>query len=97
MMKTSRLLTLLLMWMLVLPVQANEVSETPSSESNDSPLVSDLSVEQLSEVVKAIVRQTLEECAVEGDMEGKAKLNLDVTGDVTAKIVCKTDNDTEKK
>ena len=48
-------------------------------------------------MVKAIVRQTLEECAVEGDMEGKAKLNLDVTGDVTAKIVCKTDNDTEKK
>ena len=43
------------------------------------------------------VQQTLEECAVEGDMEGKAKLNLDVTGDVTAKIVCKTDNDTEKK
>ena len=96
-MKTSRLLTLLLMWMLVLPVQANEVSETPSSESNDSPLVSDLSVEQFSEVVKAIVQQTLQECAVEGDMKGKAKLNLDVTGDVTAKIVCKTEKDTEEK
>ena len=83
--------------MLVLSVQAKDVVDTPSSESNDSPLVSDLSVEQFSEVVKASVRQTLEECAVEGDMEGKAKLNLDVTGDVTAKIVCKTDNDTEKK
>ena len=83
--------------MLVLSVQAKDVVNTPSSESNDSPLVSDLSVEQFSKVVKAIVRQTLEECAVEGDMEGKAKLNLDVTGDVTAKIVCKTDNDTEKK
>ena len=81
----------------VLPVQANEVSETPSSESNDSPLVSDLSVEQFSEVVKAIVQQTLQECAVEGDMKGKAKLNLDVTGDVTAKIVCKTEKDTEEK
>ena len=96
MMKTSRLLTLLLMWMLVLPVQANEVSETPSSESNDSPLVSDLSVEQFSEVVKAIVQQTLQECAVEGDMKGKAKLNLDVTGDVTAKIVCKTNNNAQE-
>ena len=88
---------LLFLCMFVLPVQAKDVADTPSSESNDSPLVSDLSVEQFSEVVKAIVRQTLEECAVEGDMEGKAKLNLDVTGDVTAKIVCKTDNDTEKK
>ena len=88
---------LLFLSMFVLPVQATDVADTPSSESNDSPLVSDLSVEQFSEVVKAIVRQTLEECAVEGDMEGKAKLNLDVTGDVTAKIVCKTDNDTEKK
>ena len=88
---------LLSLCVFVLPVQATDVADTPSSESNDSPLVSDLSVEQFSEVVKAIVRQTLEECAVEGDMEGKAKLNLDVTGDVTAKIVCKTDNDTENK
>ena len=88
---------LLSLCVFVLPVQATDVADTPSSESNDSPLVSDLSVEQFAEVVKAIVRQTLEECAVEGGMEGKAKLNLDVTGDVTAKIVCKTDNDTEKK
>ena len=96
-MKPHCILTMLFLWMLVLPVQAKDVADTPSSESNDSPLVSDLSVEQFSKVVKAIVQQTLEECAVEGDMEGNAKLNLDVTGDVTAKIVCKTDNDTEKK
>ena len=88
---------LLFLCVFVLPVQATDVADTPSSESNDSPQVSDLSVEQFSEVVKAIVRQTMEECAVEGNMEGKAKLNLDVTGDVTAKIVCKTDNDTENK
>jgi hypothetical protein len=30
-------------------------------------------------------------------MEGKAKLNLDVTGDVTAKIVCKTNNNAEEE
>ena len=83
--------------MLVLSVQAKDVVNTPSSESNDSPLVSDLSVEQFSEVVKAIVQQTLEECAVEGDMEGKAKLNLDVIGDVTARIVCNTNEDTEEE
>ena len=85
------------LWMLVLPVQAKDIADTPSSESNDPPLVSDLSVEQFSEVVKAIVQQTLEECAVEGDMEGKAKLNLEVTVDVTAKIVCKTNDDSESE
>ena len=85
------------LWMLVLPVQAKDIADTPSSESNDPPLVSDLSVEQFSEVVKAIVQQTLEECAVEGDMEGKAKLNLEVTGDVTAKIVCKTNDHSESE
>ena len=90
-------LALLCLCVLVLPVQARDVADTPSSESNDSPLVSDLSVEQFSEVVKAIVQQTLEECAVEGDMEGKAKLNLDVTGDVTAKIVCYPNEGTEKE
>ena len=83
--------------MLVVPLQAKDVADAPSSESNDSPLVSELSVEQFSEVVKAIVQQTLEECAVEGDMEGKAKLNLEVTGDVKAKIVCKTNGDTEEE
>ena len=97
MMNPRRLVTMVFLWMLALPLQANDASETPLSESIDSPLVSDLSVEQFSEVVKAIVQQTLEECAVEGDMEGKAKLNLDVTGDVTAKIVCKINYDSESE
>ena len=96
-MANASYLTLLFLWILVLPVQAKDIADTPSSESNDPTLVSDLSVEQFSEVVKAIVQQTLEECAVEGDMEGKAKLNLDVTGDVTAKIVCKINEGTEKE
>ena len=95
MMKPHCSLALLFLPMLVVPLQAKNVADTPSSESNDSPLVSDLSVDQFSEVVKRIVQQTLEECAVEGGMEGKAKLNLDVTGDVTAKIVCKTNGDAE--
>jgi len=29
-------------------------------------------------------------------MEGKAKLNLDVTGNITAKIVCKASNDAQE-
>ena len=97
MMKPRRPLTLVFLWMFVLPLQAKDVPDNPLSESNDSPLVSDLSVDQFSEVVRRIVQQTLEECAVEGDMEGRAKLNLDVTGDVTAKIVCQTNTSAEKK
>ena len=96
-MKPHCSLTLLLLCVFVLPAQAKDVADTPSSESNDSPVVSDLSVEHFSEVVKAIVQQTLEECVVEGDMEGKAKLNLDVIGDVTARIVCNTNEDTEEE
>ena len=94
-MKPHCSLALPFLLMLALAAQATDVSDTPSSQSKDSPLVSDLSVDQFSEVVRRIVQQTLEECAVEGDMEGKAKLNLDVTGDVTAKIVCKTNDDSE--
>ena len=75
--------------MLPLLLQASETQET-TSYLNDSTLVSDLTVEQFSEVVKRIVQQTFEECSVEGDMKGKAKLNLDVTGAVTARIVCET-------
>ena len=97
MMKPRCSVALLFLCMLVLPLKAREAADSLSSESNDSPLVSNLPVEQFSEVVKAIVQQTLEECAVEGDMEGKAKLNLEVTGDVTAKIVCKTDGDAEEE
>ena len=96
-MKPHCSLKLLFLCALVLPVQAKDVADTPSSESNDSTVVSNLSIEQFSEVVKAIVQQTLEECAVEGDMEGKAKLNLDVIGDVTARIVCNTNEDTEEE
>jgi hypothetical protein len=96
-MKAHCSLTLLFLSVLVLTVQAKDAADTPSSDSNDSPVVSDLSVEQFSEVVKAIVQQTLEECAVEGGMEGKAKLNLDVIGNVTARIVCDTNEDTEEE
>ena len=97
MMKPHCSLALLFLPMLVVPLQAKNVADTPSSESNDSPLISELSVDQFSEVVKAIVQETLEECAVEGDMEGKAKINLEVIGDVTARIVCTTNGDAEEE
>ena len=45
----------------MLPAQATDIADTPSSESNDSPLVSDLSVKQFSEVVKAILMREVSE------------------------------------
>ena len=56
-MKRHCSLALLFLCMLVLPLQAKDVAYTPSFESNDPPLVSELSVEQFSEVVKAIVQK----------------------------------------
>ncbi len=78
--------------MLTVSVQASEIDET-SSYSDDATMVLDLTVEQFSEVVNRIVQQTLEECSVKGDMKGRAKLNLDVTGDVTARIICERGED----
>ena len=86
--------TLLLLWVLVLPVQADQ-QENASSALSSSPLLSELTVEEFSEVVKTIVQQRLEECSVEGEVQVKEKLNLDVKGDVTAKIVCEKNTDTE--
>ena len=87
---------LLCLSMLMLPAQAGQ-DMGASPRLNKSLLLSDLTVEQFSELVKTIVKQTLEDCSVEGDMQGKAKLNLDVTGDVTAKIVCEKSTDIAAK
>ena len=68
-----RPLTLLFLWILVLPVHGSEISDVPRSETSCSPVVSDLRP-AVSDVVKAIVRQTSEAAVVEEDMEGTAKL-----------------------
>lgn len=78
----------------MLPVQAGQ-DMVASPGLNKSLPLSDLTVEQFSDLVKTIVKQTLKDCSVEGDMQGKAKLNLDVTGDVTAKIVCEKNTEIE--
>ena len=59
-------------------------------ENSESTMVSDLTVEEFRGVVTTIVQQVLENCSVEGDMEGKAKLNFKVVGEVTGKMVCET-------
>ena len=51
----------------------------------------DLDTEEFAEVVKSIVQDTLQACEVQGGMEGRAKMNLAVVGEVKAKLVCESD------
>ena len=57
MMKLRGLFRVLSLCVVVLPSQANNIEGTPF-KAGDSPLVSELTVDQCSEVVKAIVQQT---------------------------------------
>ena len=50
--------------------------------------VSELTVSELKEIVRMIVEESIEQCTVTGTMEGRAKLNLAVEGEVVAKMTC---------
>ena len=50
--------------------------------------VSELSVAELKQIVRMIVEESIEQCSVSGTMEGRAKLNLAVEGEVVAKMTC---------
>ena len=50
--------------------------------------LTDLDTEQFADVVKSIVQDTLQACEVQGGMQGRAKMNLAVVGEVNAKLVC---------
>ena len=50
--------------------------------------VSDLSINELKEIVRLIVEESIEQCTVTGTMEGRAKVNLKVEGEVVAKMTC---------
>ena len=58
-----------------------------ASEDNDRK-VSELSVEELKQIVRMIVEESIEQCTVTGTMEGRAKLNLAVEGEVVAQMIC---------
>ena len=51
-------------------------------------MVSELSVAELKQIVRMIVDASIEQCTVSGTMEGRAKLNLAVEGEVVAKMTC---------
>ena len=54
----------------------------------DKRLVSELSINELKEIVRSIVEESIEQCVVTGTMEGRAKVNLKVEGEVIAKMEC---------
>ncbi len=59
-----------------------------ATEETDERKVSDLSINELKEIVRSIVEESIEQCTVTGTMEGRAKVNLKVEGEVVAKMTC---------
>ena len=42
----------------------------------------------MKQIVRMIVEESIEQCTVTGTMEGRAKVNLKVEGEVVAKMSC---------
>ena len=59
--------------------------------------ISEITVDELTEVVRTIVQETLEKCSVTGEMNGRAKINLEVEGEVIARIICEFEAEDEAK
>ena len=60
-----------------------------NAEEMGDKKISEISVEDLTNIVRMIVQETLANCMVTGEMQGRAKLNLDVEGEVIARLECK--------
>jgi hypothetical protein len=58
------------------------------AEEPDKRLVSELTIAELKETVRDIVEDSIEKCVVKGTMEGRAKVNLRVEGEVIAQMEC---------
>ena len=63
------------------------------STEKDTRLVSELTIAELQQTVRQIVEESIEQCLVKGTMEGRAKLNLAVEGEVLAKMECNFSED----
>ena len=59
-----------------------------ATEETDERKITDLSINELKEIVRLIVEESIEQCTVTGTMEGRAKVNLKVEGEVVAKMTC---------
>ena len=58
------------------------------ANDSDDRKVSELSIDELKQIVRMIVEGSIEQCTVTGKMEGRAKVNLKVEGEVVAKLSC---------
>jgi len=61
---------------------------SPLVFAEDQRLVSELSITELKEIVRDIVEESIERCTVSGTMNGRAKVNLRVEGEVLAQMDC---------
>ena len=59
-----------------------------AANDSDDRKVSELSIHELKQIVRMIVEESIEQCIVTGTMEGRAKVNLKVEGEVVAKMSC---------
>ncbi len=64
-----------------------------ADEKSDQRKITDLSINELKEIVRMIVEESIEQCTVTGTMEGRAKVNLKVEGEVVAKMTCEFESD----
>ena len=51
-------------------------------ELKEERFVSELTISELKEIVRTIVEESIEQCVVSGTMNGRAKVNLKVEGEV---------------
>tara|TARA_B100002051_G_scaffold169867_1_gene160450 strand:- start:94 stop:369 length:276 start_codon:yes stop_codon:yes gene_type:complete len=61
--------------------------------TEQSKTIDSLTVEELTEIVRQIIQESLSKCVVTGSMKGRAKVNLAVIGSVEAKMSCNFDNE----
>lgn len=64
-------------------------------ELKEERFVSELTITELTEIVRNIVEESIEQCVVSGTMEGRAKVNLKVEGEVIAKMECEFTDKTQ--
>ena len=58
------------------------------ADDTDNQKVSDMQIEDFTKLVRVIIQETLSYCTVTGEMEGRAKFNFAVEGEVHAKLEC---------
>ena len=63
--------------------------------SEQSRTVGEITIEELTEIVREIIQESLQKCMVKGTMEGRAKVNLAVVGSVVAQMSCNFDEVTD--